>query len=113
MRNVLGELPVFLTCIYGGLIIGAAGFVLRLPRRIIYARRKKTALWVRGVLALLDILCCAVGLAVAALTLYIANGGSVRLYALIGIAIGAAASVICLNGLVFGGAGDTNAKQIK
>ena len=91
MRSALSELPVLLCCVRGGLIAGAVSAALRLPGKLLFARlrgRRERAL-PRFFRALLDVLAAAALSALAALTLYEANGGEPRLYALCGFAAGA------------------------
>ena len=91
MRNALDELPVLLCCIRGGLAAGAFAALLRLPRGLVLARRRGRRLppALRALLSLADVTAAA-GIAFAlGATLIAANGGELRLYALIGFFAGA------------------------
>ena len=91
MRNALSELPVLLCCIRGGLIFGGAAFILRLPERLYTAALKgrRPRLLPRLAAALADMLAAAALCLGCALTLFHANGGEPRLFALTGFAFGA------------------------
>ncbi len=93
MRNALGELPVFLACIYGGMVIGMLAFLLRLPKTLADRKRRRISAALRILFAAVDISICIMGFIIAAATLYAVNGMELRIYALTGLFIGAAASV--------------------
>lgn len=79
MSNTLNELPIFLGAIYGGLLIGVAYDLFRLVRLPFRNR------WIIG---FIDAAFYAVAGAMAALTLLVINGGSIRLYAIAGLLLG-------------------------
>lgn len=83
MSHVGRELAVCLWCLYGGALIGLAYDVFRLLRLPFGKGRWKDALF--------DLLFYAAAGCMAGLTLFYANGGVPRLYALFSIALGAAA----------------------
>ena len=72
MTGTVGEVPIFLGAVYGGLVIGLTFTAFR----VLHALFGGDALFylLSGV--------------IAALTLFRINGGSLRLYALLGIAAG-------------------------
>lgn len=89
MRNVFNELPIFLLCVCGGIVIGAVGFIFRLPRLLFDKKRGKRANFgLKLLFVLFDLLTCSAGLAIAAITLLRANGVELRFYALAAIALG-------------------------
>ena len=64
MTGTVGEVPIFLGAVYGGLVIGLTFTAFRVLHALFGGGR------------------------IAALTLFRINGGSLRLYALLGIAAG-------------------------
>lgn len=79
MHNNLNEIPIFLYCLRCGLIIGIVYDIFRIPRRI----RSKL------VIGIADTLFGAFACAASALTLLYCDNGTIRLYSLFGIALGA------------------------
>ena len=86
MRNTLYELPVLLTMLRGGVIAGGAAYLLLLPRRLYYIKRrgKRMGFWRCLLFTLLDIAVCILCSGIFALSLVTANGGELRLYAIAG-----------------------------
>lgn len=101
MRNVLNELPVLLCCIRGGLIAGAACAILRLPGRTYLERirGRRVGLHIKLLIGFIDALAAGLLTFALALTLYEANGGEPRLYALCGFAAGAVAAAWGVRGV--------------
>lgn len=92
MRSALAELPVLVCCLRGGLIAGAFSALVRLPGRLYRRRlrgRREKAL-PKLFFGLLEALAAAGIVLILACTLFRANGGEPRLYALCGFAAGAA-----------------------
>ncbi|MBQ2329705.1 MAG: hypothetical protein IKH31_05495 [Clostridia bacterium] len=104
MRSSLLELPVLAASLWGGLISGAASYVLRLPRRLseraLKGRRAGFAL--RAALFAADVSAALALAAGFAATLLISNGGEPRLYAVCGFAGGAYLSGRVLRALIWG-----------
>lgn len=105
MRNVLSELPVFLCCLWGGLAAGLAAFLIRLPRKLygMRLRGKKAKALYKALFAVFDIAAALLAAAVFALTLYTANGGEMRAFAVGGFVSGAASVSAAANRLISGG----------
>lgn len=80
MHNTIPELSVLLGCIYGGLCIGIVYDVYSLLTLPVHNR------FIR---AFFDLFFYAAVLCIAALFLVFLNGGHIRLYALMGFAVGA------------------------
>ena len=81
MQTTLTQISELLATIYSGLFIGLVYEALRLARRIFQAGKWLTAL--------LDILFWAIAALVAALALFMINGGVLRLYSVCGFLLGA------------------------
>ena len=104
MRNALSELPVLLLCIRGGLIAGIGSALVRLPGRLycLRLRGRRGKLLPKLLFGLLDVLAAAGTVVLLAYTLYRANGGEPRLYALLGFAAGAALTARAITRLTEG-----------
>ncbi len=81
MQTTLTQISELLATLYSGLFIGLVYEVLRLFRRVFNAGKWLTAL--------LDILFWAIAALVAALALFLINGGELRLYSVCGFLLGA------------------------
>ena len=79
MTGTVGEVPIFLGAVYGGLVIGLTFTAFRVLHALFGGGRISDAL--------LDALFYLLSGVIAALTLFRINGGSLRLYALLGIAV--------------------------
>jgi len=80
MSGTVGEVPIFLGAVYGGLVIGLTFTAFRGLHALLGGGRVSDAL--------LDALYYLLAGVMAALTLYRVNGGALRLYALFGLAAG-------------------------
>ena len=80
MTGTVGEVPIFLGAVYGGLVIGLTFTAFRVLHALFGGGRISDVL--------LDALFYLLSGVIAALTLFRINGGSLRLYALLGIAAG-------------------------
>jgi len=94
MPNTIGQLPVFLGSVYGGMLIGIAYDIFRLIRLPFGGHRI--------IDATLDLLFYALAGIIAATTFIRINGGSPRLYALAGIAIGIFAYLKTISTIIIG-----------
>ena len=92
MTGTVGEIPIFLGAIYGGLIIGLLFTAFRLPQ-LLFGTRPLFA-------ALLDGAFYILAGVIAALTLYRLNGGTFRVYPFLGIAMGIAAEYHTVDALI-------------
>lgn len=92
MTGTVGELPIFLGAVYGGLVIGLLFTAFRLLHALFGGGRFSHAL--------LDMLFYLLAGVTAALTLYRINGGTLRVYVLAGIGIGILAELRCVDRLV-------------
>ena len=92
MTGTVGEVPIFLGAVYGGLVIGLTFTAFRVLHALFGGGRISDAL--------LDALFYLLSGVIAALTLFRINGGSLRLYALLGIAAGIFAVDPLLCGIV-------------
>ncbi len=81
MQTTLAQISELLATLYCGLFIGLVYEVLRLLRRVFQAGKWLTALF--------DILFWIIAAVVAALALFIINGGNLRLYSVCGFLLGA------------------------
>ena len=101
MRNALSELPVLLCCVRGGLMAGAACAIMRLPGRryLERIRGRRVKLSIKLLTGFIDALAAGLLVFALALTLYEANGGEPRLYAVLGFAAGAAAAAQGVRGV--------------
>ncbi len=92
MRNSLLELPILLCCIWGGLVSGLVCALFLLPRRLYIARlRGRRAGVIKLILLAFSDITAALALVSGfALTLYTANGGELRIYAVCGFFAAAA-----------------------
>ena len=79
MHNNLNEIPIFLYCLRCGLIIGVAYDIFRIPRRI------QSAI----VIGIADTLFGLFACAASAATLLYCDNGTIRMFSLFGIALGA------------------------
>ncbi len=80
MQTTLSQISELLATVYSGLFIGLVYEALRLLRRVMKAGKWLTALF--------DILFWAIAAVVAALSLFMINGGELRLYSICGFLAG-------------------------
>ncbi len=92
MQTTLTQISELLATIYSGLFIGLVYEALRLVRRVFRAGKWLTAL--------LDILFWAIAALVAALALFLINGGNLRLYSVCGFLLGALMFIFGVSPLV-------------
>ena len=92
MTGTVGEIPIFLGAVYGGLVIGLAFTAFQGLHALFGGGRISDAL--------LDVLFYLLAGVIAALTLYRINGGTLRLYALLGIAAGVFAAISSVDSLL-------------
>ena len=92
MTGTVGEIPIFLGAVYGGLVIGLTFTAFRGLHALFGGGRISDAL--------LDMLFYLLAGVIAALTLYRINGGTLRLYALLGIAAGVFAAISSVDSLL-------------
>ena len=81
MQTTLTQISELLATVYSGLFIGLVYEALRLLRRVFQAGKWLTALF--------DILFWIIAAVVAALALFVINGGDLRLYSVCGFLLGA------------------------
>lgn len=104
MRNTLDELPVLLLMMRGGILAGGLAFALSLPRKLYNIRRRglRCGLWRGALFFCMDLLICLGCAILFAASLLRANGGEMRLYAVLGFLLPLALAVKLLNALAFG-----------
>ena len=90
MRSTLNELPIFVTCLWGGVISGLVCAVLRLPR-LLYSRSRRgrrEGLLAMALLCIADVIAALAAAITFSAVLVYANGGELRLYAVTAFAAG-------------------------